>query len=170
MNRWVVAVGALVVIPLLVFLAIGFRFDPRTIESPLVGKPAPGFTLVDLNGAEVALEGLRGRPVVINFWATWCQPCIAEHGLLQQAAQIYEGRVHFLGIIYQDEERLIRRFLESRGSWGPSLVDPGSEVAISYGVYGAPETFVLDSNGQVFRKITGMITWDSLSAALEQVT
>jgi len=156
-NRIVLLVGALLVVPLLVFLAIGFRFDPRAIDSPLVGKPAPPFSLTDLDGTVISLEALRGTPVVINFWATWCQPCIAEHPVLQAEARRWEGKVRFLGIIYQDQPEPIRRFLARRGSWGPSLVDPGSRVAIAYGVYGAPETFVIGPDGTIVEKITGMV-------------
>jgi cytochrome c biogenesis protein CcmG/thiol:disulfide interchange protein DsbE len=170
MNRTVLLVGAVVVIPLLAFLAIGFRFDPHAIESPLVGQPAPPFALVGLDGERIELAALAGRPVVINFWATWCQPCVVEHPMLLEAARLYEGRVHFLGIVYQDDADLIRRFLAERGAWGPSLLDPGSRVAVEYGVYGAPETFVIDSEGRVVRKITGMLSWDSLIGALEETT
>ncbi len=170
MNRTVLWVGALVVVPLLVFLAIGFRFDPGEIESPLIGRPAPPFSLVDLDGKTVELAALAGRPVLINFWATWCVPCIAEHPMLLEAARRYEGRVHFLGIVYQDEPDLIRRFLVERGAWGPSLLDPGNEVAISYGVYGAPETFLLDARGVVVEKMTGLLDWQTLNRTLEDLT
>lgn len=169
MNRTVLVVGALIVVPLLVFLAIGFRFDPRSIESPLIGKPAPEFELEDLDGQRVDLADLGGKPVVINFWATWCQPCVVEHPLLVQASRTYEGRAHFLGIVYQDEPNLIRRFVERRGAWGPSLLDPDSRVAITYGVYGAPETFILDADGTIVRKVTGMLDWDTLSGTLDSL-
>ncbi len=169
MNRTILVVGLIIVVPLLVFLAIGFKFDPRTIESPLVGKPAPAFSRVDLDGQPVDLASLAGQPVVINFWATWCQPCVVEHPMLIEAARRYEGRVHFLGIVYQDEPALIRRFLASRGEWGRSLLDPGSEVAIAYGVYGAPETFVIDADGVVYRKLTGLLSWSALTGALDEL-
>lgn len=169
MNRTVLIVGAVLVVPLLVFLAIGFRFDPHRIESPLIGKPAPTFSLVDLEGRRFDLEELGGRPVVINFWSTWCFPCIAEHPMLVEAARIYDGKVHFLGVIYQDDLDLIRRFIASRGAWGPSLVDPGSQVAISYGVYGPPETFILDAEGVVVYKAIGQISWASLTGVLNEL-
>ena len=86
MNRKVLIVGTLIVVPLLVFLALSFGKDPRAIESPLVDAPAPGFSLEDLDGLPVTLEELEGRPVMINFWATWCQPCVVEHPVLQARA------------------------------------------------------------------------------------
>ena len=170
MNRTVLIVGAVLVVPLLAFLAAGFRFDPHTIESPLIGKPAPTFDLVDLEGQRFDLAALAGQPVVINFWSTWCPPCITEHPLLIEAARRYAGRVHFLGVIYQDEPDLIRGFLGARGEWGPSLIDPGSEVAIAYGVYGPPETFVLDAGGVVVYKIIGQLDWNALVSTLEGLT
>jgi cytochrome c biogenesis protein CcmG/thiol:disulfide interchange protein DsbE len=165
MNKKVLLVGGLVSLPLLVFLAISFRFDPRQIDSPLIGKQAPGFVLQDLEGNEVNLEALRGKPVLLNFWATWCQPCIVEHPVLQAGARRYRDRVHFLGVIYQDETDAIRRFIRQRGSWGRSLVDPDVKVGIAYGVYGAPETFFIDSSGIVVEKVTGPVS----PARLDQI-
>jgi cytochrome c biogenesis protein CcmG/thiol:disulfide interchange protein DsbE len=157
MNRIVLLVGGLLVIPLMIFLALSFRSDPRVIDSPLIGKPAPTFELLDLNGDQVSLDSDSGQPVVLNFWATWCQPCIAEHPVLIAAARRYAGRVRFLGVVYQDDPDLIRAFVDRRGSWGPSLVDSKAEVAVAYGVYGAPETFFIDSNGVIIEKITGAL-------------
>lgn len=167
MNRVALIVGALVAIPLLVFLAMGFNFDPHYIDSPLVGKPAPRFSLVDLDGNLVRLEDLLGQPVVINFWATYCVPCIYEHGTLQAAARRHEGEVHFIGVIYQDDPRLIRRFLEERGTWGPSLIDEGGEVAMAYGVYGPPETFFIDRDGIIAEKVIGQVYPDVMARILE---
>lgn len=157
MNRKVALVGLALVLPMIVMLALGFRSDPREIESPLLGKPAPDFTLVGLDGRSYTLSELRGKPVFINFWATWCQPCIAEHPGLIRAAEAYRGRVEFLGVIYQDSGSNIASFVAQRGGWGPSLVDEASRVAIRYGVYGAPETFLIDADGVVVEKITGAI-------------
>ena len=169
MNRAALVIGTLIVVPLLVFLALSFGKDPRAIESPLVGGPAPGFSLITLDGRPVSLEQLRGQPVMINFWATWCQPCIAEHPVLQAAARRYEGRAHFVGIVYHDEPELIRSFLGQRGSWGTQLLDPEGEIAIAYGVFGAPESFFLDSEGTVVRKVTGPMAMGFLSQAVESL-
>jgi cytochrome c biogenesis protein CcmG/thiol:disulfide interchange protein DsbE len=157
MNRKVLIVGLVVITPLLVFLALSFRSDPRVIESPLIGKPAPSFTLMDLDGQVVGLEDLKGKPVVLNFWATWCQPCIVEHPVLLAGARRYAGQVEFLGVIYQDKPELIRRFMQERGAWGPALIDPEVEVAIAYGVYGAPETFFIDAQGIIVAKIRSAV-------------
>lgn len=157
MNRRVLVVGGLAVVALVVMLAQGFGRDPRSIDSPLLDRPAPLFELQDLAGDSVDLASLRGRPVVINFWATWCPPCVAEHASLQRLARRFEDRVEFLGVIYQDDPQLIRDFLAQRGAWGRTLEDPESLTAIRYGVFGAPETFVLNAAGTVAYKITGQL-------------
>ena len=169
MNRKVLLIGTLIVVPLLVFLALSFGKDPRAIDSPLIDAPAPRFALQDLDGQQLSLDELRGQPVMINFWATWCQPCIAEHPVLQAIARRYEGRAHFVGIIYQDEPELIRRFIAQRGGWGRTLLDPEGDTAIAYGVYGAPETFFIDAGGTVVRKVTGPMGASFLSDIIEEL-
>jgi cytochrome c biogenesis protein CcmG/thiol:disulfide interchange protein DsbE len=169
-NRTALIVGLLLSVPLLIFLGLGFRSDPRTIASPFLDRPAPDFELQDLAGQTVSLEALRGQPVVLNFWATWCQPCIAEHPVLVRTAQRWAGRAHFLGVIYHDEESAIERFLERRGSWGATLVDPESRVAIRYGVYGAPETFIIDVDGVVREKVTGAMGASQLERLLTEAS
>ena len=166
MNRTVILVGALIVTPLIVVLALSFGKDPRAIDSPLIGKAAPSFTLRDLNGDVVALEELRGQPVVLNFWATWCQPCVVEHPTLVAGAKRYEGKASFLGVIYQDEPEKIRRFLSQRGTWGPALIDTDGDVAIAYGVYGAPETYFISSDGVIAEKVVGAIRPDVMASIL----
>ncbi len=169
MNRTVLVVGGLLVVPLMSFLALSFRLDPRIIDSPLIGKPAPSFELLDLDGVSVSLGTNADQPVVLNFWATWCQPCVAEHPVLVATARRYSGRVRFLGVIYQDDPDLIRAFVKKRGTWGPSLVDSRSEVAVAYGVYGAPETFFIDSKGTIVEKITGPLGTRGLEALLAKL-
>lgn len=166
MNRTVILVGALIVTPLIVVLALSFGKDPRAIDSPLIGKAAPTFTLRDLDGEVVALEELRGQPVVLNFWATWCQPCVVEHPFLITSANRYEGQARFVGVIYQDEPQNIRRFVSQRGSWGPSLIDTDGDVAIAYGVYGAPETYFISSDGVIAEKVVGAIRPDVMANIL----
>ncbi len=167
MNRRVLVVGLLVASPLLAVLAVSFRYDPHFIRSPLLGKEAPNFRLVDIDGGTYELAALRGQPVVINFWATYCPPCIVEHPMLSQAADHYRGQAHFLGVIYQDDENLIRKFVDQRGRWGPSLIDPDGRAAIAYGVYGPPETFFVDRDGKIVDKVIGEVTASHLRATLE---
>ena len=169
MNRLVLLFGALIVIPLLIFLALSFGKDPRQLDSPLVGKTAPNFSLRDLDGRLVHLEDFRGQPVFLNFWATWCQPCIAEHPVLQAAARQYEGKIQFLGVVYHDEVQKIESFLAARGAWGPTLLDLEGSVAVAYGVYGAPETFFIDRNGVIVEKLVGTVHPQMLARKLDNL-
>jgi len=149
-NRKVLVVGAAVVLPLLGVLLANIRRDPSTVRSPLVGRAAPPFRLSPVGGGPpVTLDSLRGRPVVINFWATWCGPCIQEHEVLQQAARATAGRVQFLGIVYEDEEERVREFLLARGGAYPAILDRDGGTAIAYGVAGVPETYFIDATGRV---------------------
>ena len=171
MNKKVLAAGFVVVAPLVLVLANGFRFDPRSIDSPLVRKPAPSFTLAPLGGGvPVSVAGLRGKPVVINFWATWCVPCQQEHGELLRASRTWEGRAAFLGVVYQDEPAKIDAWLDRMGRGYPQLVDTGSSVAMAFGVYGVPETYVVDGAGTIAHKYTGPVTSDIVGACLDAVT
>jgi cytochrome c biogenesis protein CcmG/thiol:disulfide interchange protein DsbE len=162
-----VLIVAAVVVPLLVLLALGFRFDPHEVPSVLPGRPAPACALTDLEGAPQTLARLRGRPVVLNFWSTWCVPCEAEHHLLQSAARAYGDRVHFVGVVYQDEPEATRRYLARNGSAYLQLLDPGSRCSIDYGVAGVPETFFIDAGGVVRHKQAGPVTAAILRASIE---
>jgi len=166
-NRKVLLIGLILVAPLIVMLASGLRHDPREVVSPLIGRPAPEFALSDLEGRRLALEDLRGQPAVVNFWATWCQPCAAENPIFSALARRYDGRVRFVSVIYQDSPEAIRAYERERGSWGRTLVDPESRTAIRYGVYGVPETFLIDPKGLVHEKVTGMVSFDGLERSLE---
>jgi cytochrome c biogenesis protein CcmG/thiol:disulfide interchange protein DsbE len=168
-NRLVLIFGILIITPLLIFLALSFGKDPRAIDSPLVGKPAPNFSLRTLDGELVRLEDLRGKPVFLNFWATWCQPCIVEHPLLQAGSRQYTGRVQFVGVVYHDEIDKIRAFLDRRGEWGETLFDEDGSVAVAYGVYGAPETFFIDRQGIVVEKWTGPMQPDYFTRMLDSL-
>ncbi|MEK7704984.1 MAG: redoxin domain-containing protein [Myxococcota bacterium] len=169
MNWRSALIGAVVVIPLLVILALGFGQDPHEVPSVLEGKPAPAFELATVDGKPMRLEEFRGKPVVINFWSTWCRPCKLEHGLLQQSARMYGERVQFVGIVYQDELEAVRRYLQAGGEAYPQLMDSGSKVAIDYGVAGVPESFFIDATGVIRHKQAGVLTPDVLRGTLDRL-
>jgi cytochrome c biogenesis protein CcmG/thiol:disulfide interchange protein DsbE len=148
---------ALVTLPLIALLAFGFGRDPHRVPFALAGKPAPDFTLRTLEDKELGLTSLRGKPVVLNFWSTWCEPCKLEHELLQQAARFYGEAVQFVGVVYQDSNENARAYLEQHGSAFPQLADPDSRVAIDFGVAGVPESFLLDASGVVMEKQAGVL-------------
>jgi cytochrome c biogenesis protein CcmG/thiol:disulfide interchange protein DsbE len=163
MNRVVLVVGILITLALVVVLAAGIGKDPSHIESPLIGKPAPDFALkVVGSGETVDLAQFRGKPVVLNFWATWCRPCYEEHPVLVANAQSMQGEVQFLGVVFQDKEEKIQQFLNERGMAYPTVVDQAGKTAIAYGVGGVPETFFLDRTGKVVAKFEGPIDPDTL--------
>ena len=154
-GRWAIPLAA---IPVLVLLAYGFRTDPRAIPTPLVGKPAAAFRLKTFDGPEISLEGLRGRVLVINFWATWCYPaCYEEAPVLERGWRAYKDReVMLVGINIQDKEEPAKRFLAQFGHTFPNAPDPAGRVSVDYGVYGVPETFFIDRAGRIQCPIMGL--------------
>ena len=143
--------GLVVISALVALLASGFGRDPAEMRSVLIERPAPDFTLLDLDGTPVSLSSLQGQPVILNFWSTWCAGCKDEHGALLNAARQHP-EVQFLGVIYQDNSEKIRRYLKAAGGAYPHLEDPGGQAAFDYGVTGIPETFFIDASGQVVHK------------------
>jgi len=143
--------GFLLVLALLIVaLALGFRHDPNSITSPLVTKPAPSFALRLLDGkGTVSLAALRGRPVIVNFWASWCVACVDEHNYLRAAWQTYGDQVAFVGIDYQDSAADAQKFMKDHGGGWPVVQDPGQGTAIGFGVYGVPETYFIDRQGVI---------------------
>jgi len=155
--RWAIPLAAL---PVLLLLGYGFRTNPREIPSPLIGKPAAPFTLATFDGGQVSLEALRGRVVVVNFWASWCYPaCYEEAPALARAWQTYKDRgVMMIGINIQDKEEPAKKFLTQFGHTFPNAPDPAGRVSVDYGVYGVPETFFIDRAGRVRWKHVGAVT------------
>lgn len=169
LNWKVLIAGLVVIVPLVAILASGFGNDPRALPSVLEGREAPAFTLTDLEGRTWSLEALEGRPVVLNFWATWCAPCKVEHPLLLDSARRHP-EVQFLGIVYGDEEAPVRRYLASAGSAYPILLDENNRTAIDFGVGGVPETFFVDRRGVIVHKHSGALTPGILREKLEEIS
>jgi cytochrome c biogenesis protein CcmG/thiol:disulfide interchange protein DsbE len=169
------AAFAIVAASLVLAVILGARFgtDPSFIASPLIGQPAPDLTLAQLNGdGELVLSQLQGNVVVVNFWASWCVPCRAEHADLVATANAFdETGVQFVGVLYQDHPEPAISFLDELG-WGNNyfyLVDPGSRAAIAFGVFGVPETFFIDTEGVITGKIIGQSTAILLGTTLDQI-
>ncbi len=169
MNRTVLAVGAVITAALVAVFFLAMGKDPQHIDSPLVGRVAPPFSLQAVGTHEmVDLSQYRGKPVVLNFWATWCHPCWDEHPVLTQVAQQTNGQVQFVGVVFQDEESKIESFLRQRGWSYPTLVDMAGKTAIAYGVGGVPETYFLDKTGKIVAKYEGPMSPEILQANIQK--
>jgi cytochrome c biogenesis protein CcmG, thiol:disulfide interchange protein DsbE len=153
----------------LALLAYGFRVDPREIKSPLVGRPASAFALKAFDGAPLSLETLRGKVVVMNFWASWCNPaCYDEAPALERAWRTYRDRgVVVVGVDMQDTTEAAQTFIGRFGLTFPNAPDTGGKVAVDYGVYGVPETFFVGRDGVIRAKHVGALTDDVIRATVE---
>ena len=169
--------GRLALVPIVFFLVIAAIFlkglqndDPSRLPSALVGKPAPQFDLLPLEGAGapgLSTRDLSGAtPVLVNVWASWCGPCRAEHPILM--ALKARSDIRLVGINYKDHPDNARRFLASLGQPFSAIgVDDSGRAAIDWGVYGVPETFLVDGNGIVRFKWTGPLSEEAVRTALE---
>lgn len=163
--RWLVV--PLVVVPLTLLLGFGLTIDPRAIPSALLNKPVPPFSSVAIDGRLVSSASLRGRVIVVNFWASWCAECKVEHPILMDGDRRYGTDVAFIGVLYQDQVVNAIAYLDRYGDSGyPNLLDPDGRLAIDFGVTGVPETFFIDRRGIVRYKHWGAITADVLDRQL----
>lgn len=164
-NVGVLLGGLVVIVPLVWLLHSGFGNDPHEVPSVLEHTAAPDFALVDLQGRTWDLSDLRGKPVVLNFWSTWCLPCKQEFPLFQQAALAYPN-VQFLGILYSEEPAKAVAYLARTGTTYSHLIDPDGRTAIDYGVAGVPETYFINPQGVIVHKQIGPLSGDTMQALL----
>jgi cytochrome c biogenesis protein CcmG/thiol:disulfide interchange protein DsbE len=155
------------ILPIVLFLALSGYFglalrpgyDPQTLPSAMIDKPAPDFDLAALKGdGKFAGEALKGHVVVINFFASWCVPCRIEHPLLMRLAA--EEKIPLYGIAYKDKPADTARLLSQTGdpSYRSIGVDADGRVGIDFGVYGVPETYVIDKSGHIRKRFVGPLT------------
>lgn len=157
MRRYLWPLGLFLV--LVAFLAVGLRLDPREVPSPLVGKPAPAFQAAVLARPAVSIkrDDLLGKVWLLNVWASWCGACRDEHPVLVDYAR--RGGVPIYGLNYKDKREDGLGWLRQFGNpYTDSLFDPDGRIGIDYGVYGVPETFVIDRAGVIRYKHIGPIT------------
>lgn len=154
-------------LPVLVFVGLialfvnGLQRDPTIVESPFIGKPAPAFELPDLfdPSARVKHSDMFGEVVMFNVWASWCPGCAQEHDLLMALGT--QSDVPIYGLNWKDERPAALKWLEQRGNpYKAVAVDRDNVTGIDWGVYGAPETFLLDANGIILYKLVGPMTPD----------
>lgn len=152
-----------VFIVLVGFLFVGLGLKPREVPSPLIGKPAPVFQSQSLHEPEKTLtsQDNLGKVWLLNVWASWCASCRDEHPLLVELANA--GIVPIYGLNYKDKRDLALQWLKQYGDpYTVSVVDPEGRIGIDYGVYGVPETYVIDKSGVIRHKQIGPVTVESL--------
>ena len=162
--------GAIVPLALLIVL-VGWSIGRLPVTGPAaVGTVAPDFTLTDLDGRPVRLADLRGRPVIVNFWASWCGPCIEEFPLLREAATAHaDDGLAIVGIVYQDRAEAARAFMDRYGGTWPAAMDPGDTVANAYGMLGPPQTYFIGRDGRIVARQIGQISAASLDEKLAAI-
>jgi cytochrome c biogenesis protein CcmG/thiol:disulfide interchange protein DsbE len=161
MNRFLIPFGLFVVV--VGFLAVGLTLNPRELPSPLVGKAAPEFSLPQLHDQEkiISSNDFKGKVWLLNFWASWCGGCKEEHPVLIHLAQ--SGAVPIYGMDYKDQRSEALAWLKEWGNPYPLVaVDEAGRVGINYGVYGVPETYVIDKAGVIRYKQIGPLREDIL--------
>ena len=166
MNRYLLPLVAFAV--LVGFLAFGLKLDPREVPSPLIDKPAPAFSAALLSQPDktVTRDALLGKVWLLNVWASWCAPCRDEHPLCVAYAR--QTQVPIYGLNYKDKPAAAQQWLRQLGNpYTESLTDPEGRIGIDYGVYGVPETFVIDALGVVRLKHVGPITVEVLRDKIE---
>ena len=164
MNKFLIPIGLFVLIGML--LAYGLRLDPRKIPSPLVDKPLPAFSLPTLEDPKkvVTNADLRGRVVLINVWASWCVACKQEHPILIELAR--RKQIALIGLNHKDTATDALNVLRADGNpYEMVIVDANGRTGIDWGVYGVPESFIVDKDGIIRHKFVGPITprvWEEI--------
>jgi cytochrome c biogenesis protein CcmG, thiol:disulfide interchange protein DsbE len=152
---WVVGIF----IALVTLLAIGLTLNPREVPSPLIGKPAPAFELPLLHEPDMRFsqKDMLGRVWILNVWASWCPPCLIEHPIVSELAR--SGLAPVVGLNYKDAREDALPWLSRNGDpYKISVQDAAGRIAIDYGVYGVPETYVIDRDGVIRFKHVGPLT------------
>lgn len=143
-----------------VVFSVGFGRDPSVVHSVLINRPAPPLHGATLDGARLDLRSYRGKIVLVNVWASWCAACRTEHPVLAATQRGYADRgLQIIGVDMSDKLPDARRFLtEMGGATYPSVADRNAQIAISWGTFGVPETYVIDRTGMIREKAVGAVT------------
>jgi len=156
-SAWVSILG------FIALLAFGFSTDPKKVPSPLLGRPAPDFEVTALNSSQkIRLSKLKGKFVLLNFWASWCQECILEANVLETFHKKYgseTGQIQVIGIAIQDTPEKAKAFANRFGkTYFLGIDDSAGNIAMDYGIYGVPETYFINLDGKIIFKHIGGVT------------
>lgn len=172
MSKWVALSGAILILGVgwLWFTRVPLNAQPDNLgPEPAIGYPAPGFTLATLDGDTFSLDELRGAPVVLNFWATWCGPCRRELPALQAAAERYDGEVLIVGVDQGEDASTVQAFADELGLTFPVPLDGELDVAHDYNVKGLPTTFFIDADGVIRHIWTGEMNSVTLAEGISRI-
>ncbi len=168
-KMWTVWVS---IFAILGILAFGFTTDPKKVPSPLLGKSAPDFELKLLNSdLKINLNRFKGKPVLLNFWASWCQECKIEAKVLESFHKKFgleKDKIKVIGVVVQDSQINAINFVNYYGkTYLIGLDDKAGNIALDYGIYGVPETFFIDPDGKIFYKHIGVVSMELLEKKLK---
>jgi len=161
------------ILPLVIFLVlagflyVGLGLDPHEVPSPLINKPAPAFTLPELHNPkkQFSMQEMKGKVWLLNVWSSWCVSCKEEHPVLLDLAQ--QNIVPIYGLDYKDKREDAEAWLNQAGNpYTLNVMDSDGRVGINYGVYGVPETYVIDKQGIIRYKQIGPVTGESLQGKI----
>ncbi|KAF0091839.1 MAG: redoxin domain protein [Fusobacteria bacterium] len=174
--------GILAVVGFVVFMlvvSIGYQFltsnfdNEKDVDQNISGQVAKDFTVIDVDGKEVSLSDFKGKPVVINFWASWCPPCKEEMPFYNEVYKELGDEVQFMMVDLVDGSRetvaTAKAFVKENGYEFPVFFDTDQEAAIAYGIYSIPTSIFIDADGKVVRSITGSMTKDDLLEEIENI-
>ena len=165
MNRYLIPLAIFIL--LIALFGLGLQYDPRKVPSPLIDKPVPAFALPELHSPDSTFtaENLKGQVSLLNVWASWCVACRQEHPLLVELSR--SNIIAIYGLNYKDTREEALRWLNNYGDpYDLSIFDQSGKVGIDFGVYGVPETYLLDKNAIIRYKHIGPITQDILEKKL----
>jgi len=171
MNRKLyfgIGIAGCVLILLLFIYGLFFASNPNSIPSALIDQPAPSMKMTTFQGENLTLEQFKGRPVIMNFWASWCFSCRVEAHILEQAYQDYRSQgVVFIGVAINDEREAALEFIRKYGkTYLLGLDDKIGNISLDYGITAVPETFFIDRSGTIRKKILGPVDRPSMDTFL----